>query len=170
MLNMVFLNVTNDMEASIMTFVTFRRTLKSILRNKYESVFHEKPDDSLTAKKLMRILQKHVSFNGEVLKTAGRHMNAVSCGTYMAEITYIIFTMLGALNYEFDMSSQLRKISGIINDSPRMGDAMKKIIFALDTIDELASCHECFEVLDIPTCIDTIDYFLEKTTALVLSA
>ena len=165
----IFLNVSNDMEASIMTFVTFRRTLKSILRNKYESVFHEKPDDSLTAKKLMRILQKHVSFSGESLKSAGRHMNAVSCGTYMAEVTYLIYTMLAALNYEFDVSCELRKISGIINDSPRTGDAMKKIIFALDMFDELASCHECFEVLDIPSCIDTIDCFLEKTTALVLT-
>lgn len=165
----IFLNVSNDMEASIMTFVTFRRTLKSILRNKYELVFHEKPDDSLSAKKLMRILRKHVSFCGESLKTAGRHMNAVSCGTYMAEVTYSIYTMLVVLNYDFDMSSELRKIYGIVNDSPRTGDAMKKIIFALDMFDELASCHECFEVLDIPTCIDTIDHFLEKTTALVLN-
>ena len=164
----VFLNVNDDMEASILTFVTFRRTLKSILRNKYELVFLEKPDDSLTAKKLMRILQKHVSFSGESLKTT-RHLNAVSCGTYMAEVTYKIYTMLAALNYEFDVSCELRKIYGIINDSPRTGDAMKKIIFILDMFDELASCHECFEVLDIPTCIDTIDCFLEKTTALVLS-
>jgi len=165
----VFLSINDDMETNIVTFVTFRRTLKSILRNKYESVFHEKPDDSLTAKKLMRILQKHVSFSGESLKSAGRHMNAVSCGTYMAEVTYLIYTMLAALNYEFDVSCELRKISGIINDSPRTGDAMKKIIFALDMFDELASCHECFEVLDIPSCIDTIDCFLEKTTALVLT-
>ena len=165
----VFLNIDNAMEADFMTFVTFRQSLKSILRHKYESVFLEKPDNSMTTKKLMRSLQKHVSFSGESLKTAGRHMNAVSCGTYMAEVTYTIYTMLAALNYEFNVSSELRKIYGIINDSPRTGDAMKKIIFALDMFDELASCHECFEVLDIPTCIDTIDCFLEKTTALVLN-
>ena len=165
----VLLNTDDNAETNILTFVTFRMTLKSMLRNKYESVFHEKPDKSMTTKRLMRSLQKHVSFSGESLKTAGRHMNAVSCGTYMAEVTYTIYTMLAALNYEFDVSSELRKIYGIINDSPRTGDAMKKIIFALDMFDELASCHECFEVLDIPTCIDTIDYFLEKTTALVLN-
>jgi hypothetical protein len=77
--------------------------------------------------------------------------------------------MLAALSYEFEVSCDLRKISGIINDSPRSGKAIEKIIFALDTIDKLASCHECFEVLDIPSCIDTIDCFLEKTTALVLT-
>ncbi|AGE49683.1 hypothetical protein PBCVCan184_018L [Paramecium bursaria Chlorella virus Can18-4] len=165
----VLLNTDDNAETNILTFVTFRMTLKSMLRNKYESVFHEKPDKSMTTKKLMRSLQKHVSFSGESLKTAERHMNAVSCGTYMAEVTYSIYTMLAALNYEFNVSSELRKIYGIINDSPRTGDAMKKIIFALDMFDELASCHECFEVLDIPTCIDTIDCFLEKTTALVLN-
>ena len=169
MLNMVFLNTDNVMEADFVVYTTFRQTLKSILRKKYELVFHEKPDDSLSAKKLMRILRKHVSFCGESLKTAGRHMNAVSCGKYMAEVTYSIYTMLVVLNYEFNVSSDLRKIYGIINDSPRTGDAMKKIIFSIDTIDELASCHECFEVLDIPSCIDTIDCFLEKTTALVLT-
>ena len=152
-----------------MTYVTFRKTLKGILRQKYESVFHEKPDDSLSAKKLMQILQKHVSFSGESLKTAERHMNTVSCGIYMAEVTYTIYTMLVVLNYEFDVSCDLRKVSGIINDSPRTGKAIEKIIYALDVIDKLASCHECFEVLDIPSCIDSIDDFLEKSSTLVLA-
>lgn len=168
MLNMVFLNVDNAVEADFMTFVTFRQTLKGILRQKYESVFHEKPDASMTTKRLMRSLQKHVSFSGESLKTT-RHLNAVSCGKYMAEITYIIFTMLAALNYEFDVSQELQNICGIINDSPRKGKAINKIIYALDMFDELASCHECFDVLDIPSCIDSIDCFLEKSSTLVVS-
>ena len=165
----VFMNVGDAVEADFMTFITYRKELKSILRHKYELVFLEKPDDSLTTRGLMRILQKHVSYSGESLKTTSRHMDAVSCGKYMAEVTYMIYTMLAALNYEFDVASELRKISGIINDAPRKGKAIDKIIYALDMFDELAACHECFEILDISTCIETIDCFLEKSSTLIVS-
>jgi len=166
----VFLNVGDAVEADFMTFITFRKELKSILRLKYELVFLQKPDDSLTTKNLMRILQKHVSYSGESLKTTmSRQMDAVSCGKYMAEVAYMIYTMLAALNYELNVTSELRKISGIINDAPRKGKAIDKIIYALDMFDELAACHECFEILDISSCIDTIDCFLEKSSTLIVS-
>lgn len=164
----VFFNTDHAMEADFMTFVTFRQKLKSILRHKFEEVFLEKPDKSITTKKLMQSLQKHVGFSGVSLKSVNKFTNAASCGSYMAELTYMMFTMLAALNYEFNVSKMLRKIYGIVNDAPKTGKAIYKIIYALNMFEELAYSHECFEVLDVPTCIDVIESFLEKSTTLVV--
>ena len=163
------MDIGSGLDTDSVTFVTFRRTLKKMLINKFQSVYGSKPDN-LNTKQLMKILRKKTHFEGEIVKFGRQKLDATSCGILMAEIVYTLYSVLCTLDYEFNAGKKIRKISGIVQDSPQNKGPMEKIVYALDMIDDISGSHECFEILSTKSAINSVDNYFEKTTRLVVMA
>jgi hypothetical protein len=164
----IVMDIGNGLDTDSVTFITFRRTLKKMLINKFQSVYGSKPDN-LNTKQLMKILRKKTHFEGEIVKTGRQKLDATSCGILMAEIVYTLYSVLCTLDYEFNAGDKIRKISGIVQDSPRGKGPMEKIIYALDMVDGITEAHEYFDILSTKVAIETVDNYFEKMTRMTVS-
>jgi hypothetical protein len=161
------LDLSSDgLAGDALTFVTFRRSLKSKLRSQYKSVFGEESGD-MTTKKLMLVLKPHMSFPGVEIKRQRRNLDAASAGILLAEIVFSMFGMLCAINHEFHTSSKIKAISGVVNESPRGQGPTEKLIFAMDLIDGISCLHPAMKVI-VSREIDTLDNFFAKNCRMMI--
>ncbi|AGE56174.1 hypothetical protein PBCVNEJV1_076L [Paramecium bursaria Chlorella virus NE-JV-1] len=163
----VCLDITRD-EHDFILFTTFRKTLKNLLVDKYVNVHGSLPVEKMTSRQLMFELKSTISVYCPVKQTPRRPSDAVSCGKLIAETVFTIYSILCAMDLEFDTGNKIKKISKIIIDSPR-GHPILKLIYIMDLIEDLSKTHDFFGVFSIGSNIESIDSYLEGKNTISLS-
>ena len=115
MFSPVFMSTDDERETDFIVYVYFRRKLKSLLKQDCNG-----DTNNLKTKDLMKIAKP----TKMIFKNTTHITDAVSCGFYLAELVYTAFA--NAVN-----------VSGIINKAPRTGKAIDKIIYVLETLDDI---------------------------------
>jgi hypothetical protein len=156
----VLLDISDGLDSDALTFVTFRRTLKKMLRDNDETFV------DMNTKQMMKKLRRRMSYEEPSVKTRPSKLDAASCGVLLAKTVYMMYALLCSMDHEFDTGGKIKRIAGIVQDSPR-GTAMEKIIYALDIVDGISCSHPCFDVLI--DGIDSIDAYFEKAKRLTIS-
>ena len=140
-------------------FISFRKNLKKLLRNEYYDIFGEVCDKRLS-KNIMLSIKDNTFFNGDVVKH-NRSLNPVSCGNLIANTVFTMFQILCSLQTEYHVKSHINMIAGIVNDLGRGHSAVERIIHTMNTIYEVSSKHEIFDI--VQDSITEIENYLDKT-------
>lgn len=140
-------------------FITFRKHLKKLLRDEYRDIFEEECDEPLS-RNIMLSLKDFARFNGEVTKQ-DRISNPTACGIMIANTAFSMFQILCTLQHGYRVKKHMIRLTGIISDPGRGHSAMERVIFAINTIYDISSKHEIFDI--VQNDIAKIDTFLEKT-------
>ena len=140
-------------------FITFRKHLKKLLRDEYRDIFGEECDEPLS-RNIMLSLKDFAHFNGEVTKQ-DRISNPTACGIMIANTTFTMFQILCTLQHEYRVKKHMKRLTGIISDPGRGQSAMERVIFAINTIYDISSKHEIFDI--VQDDIAKIDTFMERT-------
>ncbi len=142
-------------------FITFRKHLKKLLRDEYRDVFGEVCDEPLS-RNIMLSLKDFARFNGEVTKQ-DRISNPTACAVMIANTAFTMFQILCTLQYEYRVKKHMKRLTGIISDPGRGQSAMERVVFAINTIYDISSKHEIFDI--VQDDIAKIDTYMEKTFA-----
>ena len=142
-------------------FISFRKHLKKLLCGEYYDVFGKVCDEPLS-RKIMMSLKNHINFKGEVIKH-DRILNPTTCGIMIAETAFTMFQMLCSLQHEFHVKKHMKRLAGVVNDAGRGLNAMERVVYAMNTIYDVASNHEFFDI--VQDDITKIDKYMEKTFA-----
>ena len=141
------------------TFISFRKTLKNLLQNEYYDIFGEVCDEKLS-KNIMMSIKDHTVFNGNIAKH-DRTLDSASCGSLIAETVFAMFQLLCSLQTEFHVKSHIKFLAGIVNNAGRGKNAMERIVFAMNTIYDLSSNHEVFDIFQ--ESVGGIENYLNRT-------
>jgi hypothetical protein len=142
-------------------FITFRKHLKKMLRDEYRDIFGEVCDEPLS-RNIMSSLKDFTRFNGEVFKQ-DRISNPTTCGIMIANTVFTMFQILCTLQHEYRVKKHMKRLEGIVSDAGRGRSAMERVVFAINTIYDIASKHEIFDI--VQDDITKIDSYMEKTFA-----
>jgi len=142
-------------------FITFRKHLKKMLRDEYRDIFGEASDEPLS-RNIMSSLKDFTRFNGEVFKQ-DRISNPTTCGIMIANTAFTMFQILCTLQHEYRVKKHMKRLEGIVSDAGRGRSAMERVVFAINTIYDIASKHEIFDI--VQDDITKIDSYMEKTFA-----
>lgn len=153
------LNNADTMSIEKELFITFRKHLKKLLRDEYRDIFGEECDEPLS-RNIMMSLKDFDRFNGEVAKQ-DRISNPTTCGIIIANTAFTMFQILCTLQHEYRVKNHIKRLAGIISDPGRGHSAMERVIFAINTIYDIASKHESFDI--VQDAIIKIDTFMERT-------
>ena len=142
-------------------FITFRKSLKTMLREEYYNVFGEVCHEPLS-RKIMMSLKNNTNFNGEMTKQ-NRITNPTECAVMIANTVFAMFQILCSMQYEFDVKKHMKRLSGIVSNPGKGISAMERVVFAINTIYDISSNHEIFNI--VQEDISKIDAFMERTFA-----
>jgi len=153
------LNPTQSDTTSIETelFISFRKSLKKLLRDEYYDTFGEVCDEPL-ARKIMMSRKNFSSFNGDIAKHDGS-LNHITCGVLIANTVFTMFQILCSMQTEFHVKSYISQLAGIVSDAGRGISVADRIFHAVDTIYDVSSKHEIFDV--VQDSIDDINTYLD---------
>ena len=140
-------------------FITFRKHLKKLLRDEYRNIFGEVCDEPLS-RNIMLSLKDFARFNGETTKQ-DRISNPTACGIMIAHTAFTIFQILCTLQHEYHVEKHMKRLTGIISDPGRGRNAMERVVFAINTIYDISSKHEIFDI--VQDDISKIDTYMERT-------
>ena len=140
-------------------FITFRKHLKKLLRDEYHTIFGEVCDEPLS-RNIMLSLKDFAHFDGEMAKQH-RITNPTECADMIANTAFTMFQILCTLQHEYRVKKHMKRLTGIISDPGRGYTAMERIVFALNTMYDIASKHEIFDI--VQEDIARIDTFMERT-------
>ena len=140
-------------------FISFRKTLKKLLQNEYYDIFGEVCDEKFS-KNIMMSIKNHTVFDGNIAKH-DRRLNHISCGSLIAETVFAMFQILCSLQTEYHMKSHIKAIAGIVNDVGRGRSAMERIVIVMNTIYDLTSNHEIFDI--VQESVTEIENYLDRT-------
>jgi hypothetical protein len=140
-------------------FIAFRKTLKKLLQNEYHDIFGEASDEPLS-RNIMSSLKDFTRFNGEVFKQDSIS-NPNACGIMIANTAFTMFQILCSLQAEYRVKKHMKRLTGIISDPGRGRSAMERVVFAINTIYDISSKHEIFDIFQDDITI--IDSYMEKT-------
>ena len=158
---MMNLNESDSKSIEKELFVAFRKTLKKLLRNEYYDIFEEVCDEPLS-RNIMSSLKDFTLFNGEVFKQ-DRISNPVECGIMIANIAFTMFQILCTLQHEYHVKKHMKRLGGIVSDAGRGRSAIERVVFAINTIYDISSNHEIFDI--IQDDITKIDSYMSRTFA-----
>jgi len=142
-------------------FITFRKHLKKLLRDEYRDILGEECDEPLS-RNIMLSLKDFARFNGEVTKQ-DRISNPTECAFMIAHTAFTMFQILCTLQHDYRVKNHMKRMTGIISDPGRGQSAMERTVFAINTIYEISSNHEIFDI--VQENISKIDAFMERTFA-----
>jgi len=142
-------------------FIAFRKTLKKLLQNEYHDIFGEVCDEPLS-RNIMLSLKDFAHFNGEVFKQDSIS-NPNACGIMIANTAFTMFQILCTLQHEYRVKKHMKRLEGIVSDAGRGRSAMERVVFAINTIYDISSKHEIFDI--VQDDIAKIDTFMERTFA-----
>jgi hypothetical protein len=140
-------------------FISFRTNLKKLLRAEYCDVFGEVCYEPLS-KNIMMSLKDHTIFNGDVVKHS-HNLNPTTCGILLANTVFTMFQMLCSLQAEYHVQSHITKLAGIVNDLGRGSSAVERIVYVMNTIYDLSSNHEFFDI--VQDSVTEIETYLDRT-------
>jgi len=140
-------------------FIAFRKTLKKLLQNEYRDIFGEASDEPLS-RNIMLSLKDFAHFNGEVTKQ-DRISNPTACGIMIANTAFTMFQILCTLQHECRVKKNMKRLEGIVSDAGRGRSAMERVVYAINTIYDIASKHEIFDI--VQDDITKIDTYMETT-------
>ena len=153
------LNESDSMSIEKELFIAFRKTLKKLLQNEYHDIFGEVCDEPLS-RNIMLSLKDFAHFNGEVFKQ-DRISNPTACGILIANTAFTMFQILCTLQHEYRVKKHMKRLEGIVSDAGRGRSAMERVVFAINTIYDIASKHDIFDI--VQDDITKIDTFMERT-------
>ena len=142
-------------------FIAFRKSLKTMLREEYYNVFGEVCDEPLS-RNIMLSLKDFAHFNGEMTKQ-DRISNPTACGIMIANTVFTMFQILCTLQHEYNVKKHMKRMTSIISEPGRRVSAMERVVFAINTIYDISSKHEIFDI--VQDDISKIDAFMERTFA-----
>ena len=142
-------------------FITFRKHLKKLLRDEYLDIFGEVCDEPLS-RNIMLSLKDFAHFNGEMTKQ-DRISNPTECAVMIAHTAFTMFQILCTLQHEYNVKKHMKRLSGIVSDPGQGISAMERVVFAINTIYDISSKHEIFDI--VQDDISKIDAFMERTFA-----
>jgi hypothetical protein len=142
-------------------FITFRKHLKKLLRDEYLDIFGEVCDEPLS-RNIMLSLKDFAHFNGEMTKQ-DRISNPTECAVMIANTVFTMFQILCTLQHEYNVKKHMKRLSGIVSDPGQGVSAMERVVFAINTIYDISSKHEIFDI--VQDDISKIDAFMERTFA-----
>lgn len=140
-------------------FISFRKNLKQLLRDEYYDILGEVCYEPLS-KNIMLSLKDRTIFNGDVVKHS-HNLNPATCGILLANTVFTMFQMLCSLQAEYRVKSHITKIAGIVNDLGRGSSAVERIVYVMNTIYDLSSNHEFFDI--VQDSVTEIEKYLDKT-------
>lgn len=159
----IVMNISNADTKSIEKelFITFRKHLKKLLRDEYRDIFGEECDEPLS-RNIMLSLKDFARFNGEVVTKQDRISNPTACGIVIANTAFSTFQILCTLlQHGYRVKNHIKRLAGIISDPGRGKSAMERVVFAINTIYDISSQHDIFDIFQDD--IAKIDTFMERT-------
>ena len=72
-----------------------------------------------------------------------------------------MFQILCSLQTEYHVKSHIKAIAGVVNDVGRGRSAMERIVIVMNTIYDLSSNHEIFDI--VQESVTEIENYLDKT-------
>ena len=108
----------------------------------------------------MLSLKDRTIFNGDIVKHS-HNLNPTTCGILLANTVFTMFQMLCSLQAEYRVKSHITKIAGIVNDLGRGYSALGRIVYVMNTIYDLSSNHEFFDI--VQDSVTEIEKYLDKT-------
>jgi len=150
---------TCDDDLSQVSFMFFIKYLKKTLRDRYRDAFDQEAT-AMNTKRLMKKLRNSTVFSGEILKfNSSFSLTPADAGKMIADITWIVYSILCTLRREFYIGRKLKDIAGIIQDCP-LESADDRIMYALFVLHGISKSHDIFAALGIRKNIQTLfDYF-----------
>lgn len=140
-------------------FITFRKHFKKLLRDEYHDIFGEVCDEPLS-RNIMLSLKDFARFNGEVTKQ-DRISTTAECGIMIANTAFTMFQILCTLQHEYRVKKHMQRLTDIISGPGRGQTAMERVVFAINTIYDISSKHEIFDI--VQGDIAKIDTYMERT-------
>jgi len=141
------------------TFIIFRKTLKKLAIEEYETI-HETTCNKKITKKILKSIKRNTRFTGEIPKY-NRVMNNDTFAVLLAETVFTMFRILCSMASEFHVRRHMAEICGVVNDVERETSAVGRIVHAINVIESISGDHGVFSMLH--GSITQLQMYIENT-------
>jgi hypothetical protein len=128
------------------TFIRFRKSLKKLGVDEYYRCFGTACADTKIKKVLMSIKER-TFFDGHIVQYKCI-VDKESFAHVLANTVFTMFRILCSISTEFDVSSDMRTLAGVVNDVQRGTSALERLVHVMNVICTIAAHNEIFSIVE----------------------